>query len=91
MSKETILFIGGPKDGKWMPVKDSRSLVEVAEIGVDADPWRIRPAEDSPTAIHHTYTRRRFMSGMVESTIFAHSSISDDELMGVLINGYKKP
>ena len=86
---EESLFIGGPHDGKRMAVERRLHDVFLPDC-------KSRPRQDIVTEVAkgwistHHYRRERLSGESVVFSIFMHESLSVDQMLHLLIEGYRR-
>jgi hypothetical protein len=87
--KETYLFIGGTKDGKWVEVEESCDLIEIPLLVGDKAVWREPDEPPPPIAFTKEVYRKETIQGSLERfTVFVLASLSVDKALMMLISLY---
>lgn len=87
---ETLLCVGGCRDGEWLSLPRGREIVSAVEP-VHVSAARLTPESVIPTQpIKRCFYRRMpFYTGRTEVAVRAEESLSPDDVIRRLIMGYK--
>lgn len=92
MSEIAYLFIGGPVDGQMMKPRGNPHQVHTAPPFIpwtSASPKGIHPDEISQRPIVHEYAKRNLIGNTKVVSVFALTSMTDDDILEALIANYK--
>lgn len=85
-----VLFIGGPADGRRGDVDESYQWLQIPECPEPEFPNVAESGcsvEDRSFRVH-TYYRQRIGTG---PKVFIHEKLNPDAVIGMLVEGYRKP
>lgn len=74
------LFIGGPKDGRWIDV----------EPAIDTYKSPVMATGGTPTMLTHSYRAVRYIEAGAVRRIFVDTAIQDAHLFSILVKGYRR-